>query len=162
MMKVKLFDKETKGFGSIDLPDGKYLFEIVDVEPSPAKSGRPRLQLRLRTVEGPVTDTTAFDWWNLPEPTDAPDSFTKNFWRDVVKAWPFIYDEAKEQLDENLLKGLQFRGTVSHEEDNQGVMRMRVKSYRFVGKIEAGAGSKAGTEETGGRAEGKPPKYAQP
>lgn len=156
VMKIKLYDQETKGFGSIDLPDGKYLFEIVGVESSPAKSGRPRLQLRLRTVEGPVTDTTAFDWWNMPETADAPDSFSKNFWRDVVKAWPFLYDEAKEVLNEDAMKGLQFRATVTHEEDPQGVTRMRLKSYRFLGKAEG----QAATPEAQGN--GKPAKFAQP
>jgi hypothetical protein len=138
-MKIRLYDNETRGFGSIDLEDGKYTFEIVDVEPSPAKSGRPRLQLRLRTVDGPVKDTTAFDWWNLPTQEDKPDSFTKNFWHDVVKAWPPVYDQSQQILHEDNLKGRRFHATVVHEEDPQGVVRMRLKSYRFQSNAGSGA-----------------------
>lgn len=160
-MKIKLFDEETKGFGSIDLEDGKYLFEIETVESSPAKSGRARLQLRCKTVEGPVVGATAFDWWNLPETTDKPDSFSKNFWRDVTKAWPFLYDVQKEQLDESLLKGQKFRATVSHEEDNTGVTRMRMKSYRFQSKT-GGDGASAGAPAPVPAGDGKPAKFGQP
>ena len=135
-MKIKLYDEETKGFGSIDLEDGKYVLEIEDVEQNTAKSGRGRIQLRCKTVEGPVVGATAFDWWNLSEPSDKPDSFHKNFWRDATKAWPFLYDPVKEQLDEKLLKGLRFRVTVAHEEDKQdsSIIRMRMKSHRFQPK----------------------------
>lgn len=162
-LKVKLFDKETKGFGNIDLEDGKYVFEIVDVESNAAKSGRGRLQLRCKTVEGPVVGATAFDWWNLPEPTDDPNKYIKNFWRDATKAWPHIYDEQKEQLDETLLKGLRFKVTVSHEERKDadgkatGEMQMRTKSHRFLPKgVEAAAPAGAPA------AESKPETFAQP
>lgn len=162
VMKIKLFDEETKGFGSIDLEDGKYVFEIVDVESNAAKSGRGRLQLRCKTTEGPVVGATAFDWWNLPEASDKPDSFPKNFWRDATKAWPFLYDGSS--LDEQLLKGLKFRATVTHEERKDkdgkttGEMQMRMKSYRFLSKT----GGEGAVAAASAAAMAAPAKFGQP
>ena len=159
-MKIKLFDDDTKGSGSIDLEDGKYVFEIVEVDQNTAKSGRGRLQLRCKTLEGPVVGATAFDWWNLPEMTDKGDSYIKNFWKDATKAWPHIYDG--ERLDEKALKGLKYRVTVVHEPDKQDptIERMRMKSHRFVPR---GGEAAAATSAPIPPAEAaKPPKFGQP
>jgi hypothetical protein len=159
-MKIKLFDDDTKGSGSIDLEDGKYVLEIVEVDQNTAKSGRGRLQLRCKTLEGPVVGATAFDWWNLPEPSDKPDSYIKNFWKDATKAWPHIYNAAEERLDETALKGLKYRVTVAHEpdKDTPDVIRMRMKSHRFMPK--GGEAPVAAAPASADAA--KPPKFSQP
>ena len=140
-MKIKLFSPETKGYGSVQLPDGKYAFRVREVpEVTSSSKGRPRLQMPLLVTGGPHEGTKYTDWWNLPISTDAPDSFIPNFWKDIVSARPACYDAAGEMFDERALVGLEFQATVTTtKNESTGEDRTQLKFYRFSARDGAAA-----------------------
>lgn len=137
--KANLFDpKKTEGVGNVDLPDGKYTFQITNAKLASTQKGKPKVQLNISPVEGPITGTKSFDSWNVPGPTDPDDYFPRRFWKDVWTAWPFIYEpnasdpKAPGTVHEELLEGLRYKATVIHEDDDKGIKRMRIRYHEFI------------------------------
>lgn len=160
MFKTKLYEDGAKGRGSIDLPDGKYLFEIMSAEIRTAGTGRSQVNLRLKSVEGPVLEQTGWDTWNLLKPDDSTKAkeVMGGFWVDAKTAWPDIYDESKGVLYEDKLVGRRFHGTLFHEANLKGEMRPKIKGHKFV--VAAGtapAGAPSGAPESS-----KPERFASP
>ena len=161
MFKTKLYDDGAKGRGSIDLPDGKYLFQIESAEIRTAGTGRSQVNMRLKSIEGPVIDQTGWDPWNLIKPDDSPKAkeVMGGFWVDASTAWPDIYDAEKGFLYEDKLVGRRFHATLFHEANQKGEMRPRLKSHKFV--VAAGT-VPAGSSGSAAPAPSKPERFASP
>ncbi len=114
-MKIRLFDRETPSRSTPtqrppSLPEGFYRFEIMDaaINQREYEPNRPYILLTLavrdaETRHNHLVDTRNSDILNLPIDSDESSSPIRRFWRDVVEAWPDIYDEQHEMLDEQTL-----------------------------------------------------------
>lgn len=160
MFKTKLFDKGAKGRGSVELPDGKYLFRIEKAEVRSAKTGRTQVNLRLTSLEGEVKGATAWDTWNIVQDNDSDKAkeVMQGFWVDVTSSWPDVYNAEQEVLHEEKFEGRTFWGTVHHEADKNGKMQPKMKSHKFIPV----AGVAAGTAAPQSEEASKPQKFATP
>lgn len=97
------------------LPEGQWVFEITGVEQRTAKeSGRPRLNVKVKIVEGPHEGRTGMDFWNVPTADDKRDGRIFKFWKQVHKACPDAV--AKDGVKPELLVGLRYKANIVHEE----------------------------------------------
>lgn len=170
-MKIPLYSdrakKEAEERGTIDLVDGKYKFEIVDVEVRPrgAQNPQPCVMAKMKILDGPQQGM-AWDFWNLThaEMTDGQRSYTEGFWLRASQALPGLYDEGAQLFEPNVLRGAIVHATVSHEtyekKDGTKDEAMRYRSWRFDPRSTAGAvaASAAPTASTSA----KPQKFATP
>jgi hypothetical protein len=105
------------------LPEGQWLFEITDIDMKPAKeSGRPRLFVKVKIVEGAHEGRTGMDFWNVPVADDKKDGRIFKFWKRVHDVCPDAV--TKDGVKPDLLKGLRYKANIVHEE-YQGRMQNR-------------------------------------
>lgn len=139
-LRIKLFSEKTQGLGAVELPEGKYVFQVDDVDTSTAKTGRNQLSLRLSVCDGgPFHGTKIWERLNLPVEADSENSFIRRLWKDIVAARPECYDG--ELLHEDRLKGLCFTATVVYEADADGVERRKLRGYLFHREGNVGTGT---------------------
>jgi len=141
-IRCNLFDDDTPELTEFPpLPEGQHLFEVIKIKSGTAKTGRGRFGLQVQIVGGPDDGKKGWHNLNLPTDEDEPDAYIRKVWRKLGTLVPDAV--TKTGIKPDLLVGLQFRGTVTHEDYN-GKKQSRIKNETWIGMKKPDASATAG------------------
>ncbi len=131
-----MFEENTPALEEMSiLPKGQFLFEVESAEAHPTKDGNAqKIWAKCKIVGGEHDGRKGVDFWNLPGPglSGGQQEFSKKFWKRVAEVCPRAV--VKTGVDPDLLKGLQFKALVTHQEypEASGKFNARFQQYAFV------------------------------
>ena len=142
-VRCDLFNDDTPDLTEFPpLPEGQHLFEVIKVKPGTAKSsGRGRFGLQVKIIGGEHDDKKGWHNLNLPVDDDEPDAYIRKVWRKLAALVPDAV--TKSGVKPDMLIGLQFRGTVTHEM-YQDKPQARIKNETWLGMKKADPAATAG------------------